>query len=66
MGTTNWNIYNIIDALLYHHVKRHDIDKNQDYNYYPFRKRFRETYKSGYFEINVDYDVYKLRNIISE
>lgn len=64
-GFPYWNIYCAIDALLYHHVKRYDTDKNKHYDYYPYRKRFKEIYLDSFFVIDLDKDMCSLKSIKS-
>jgi hypothetical protein len=62
-GTNYWNIYCVIEALLYNHVKRFDEERNQYYDYYPYRKRFVSWFRSPSFIIDMYTDIYIIRSI---
>ncbi len=51
-----WNKYCIIEAMLYHHVKRFDNETGKHYMHYPYRKRFHEYYNGSSFIIDLEKD----------
>lgn len=63
--TIYWDIFCVVEALLYYHVKQYDTDKDKYFDYYPYRKRFKEIYKDSFISIDLDNDIYILRCIKS-